>query len=557
MVMTDRGELTVQLQRVSQLLKGGDVRGAIASCRALLAAFPKDNDVLSLLGMGYLRQGNFSEAEQYLSLALQSAPHDPTLLNALGTVRMKQEAYDEAIRFFLRTLEIQPVNGDALSNLATVFTVQQQPSKATPYLDRLTEVQPYSAPAHKRASDNRLALSDVDQAIQFGRRAVRLAPEDAQGRLSLADALEAGGRFKQAKFQYLAVLEEHAGDASALSGLLSLKGTHVSERYLSSAEQLLKSNRLADGERVQLHLAVARHLDERGDYTPAFQHLERGNAIRFRNHHFDSAAYTRAVDRLMDTFSASTISSFPPHEVRSRKPLFIVGMPRSGTTLVEQILASHSEVAAGGELSTIINIAARVAQRGATYPEAMPGIDRGSLAQWAQHYLEKLALIHPHAARVTDKMPFNFMHLGLIVALFPAATIIHCRRDARDTCLSCYFTGFNEQLQFASDLKTLGRYWLDYRRLMQHWSTVLPVRILEVDYERLVTSTEQCVREMLEFADLAWDPACMHFHQTDRGIRTPSRWQVRQPIYRQSVGRWRNYERQLLPLLDVLAVPAA
>jgi hypothetical protein len=149
-------------------------------------------------------------------------------------------------------------------------------------------------------------------------------------------------------------------------------------------------------------------------------------------------------------------------------------------------------------------------------------------------------------------MPFNFMHLGLIAALFPDATIIHCRRSAADTCLSCYFTSFNEELQFASDLNALGRYWLDYQRLMHHWHRVLPVKILDVDYERLVTDTEATVRQMLSFCELAWEPACMHFFNIDRGIRTPSRWQVRQPIYPQSVGRWRNYERQLRPLLDLL-----
>jgi hypothetical protein len=363
--------------------------------------------------------------------------------------------------------------------------------------------------------------------------------------------LEVWGRFKQAKYQYIAVLAANPGNARALAGLLSLQGTQVGDQYVSSAHRLLEAAELPDRDRVQLHLALARHYDRRRQYARAFEHLQIGNATRFRNHPFDSIANSRAVDRLIAGWSGA-VGSFPPASVRSKTPIFIVGMPRSGTTLIEQILAAHSQVAAGGELPTIMNIAAQIGGASNAYPEAMRGLDQDSLSRLAGQYLEKLETVSGGAARVTDKMPFNFMHLGLIAALFPDATIIHCRRSAADTCLSCYFTSFNEELQFASDLNALARYWLDYQRLMHHWHRVLPVKILDVDYERLVTDTEATVRQMLNFCELAWEPACMHFFNIDRGIRTPSRWQVRQPIYAQSVGRWRHYERQLRPLLDVL-----
>jgi hypothetical protein len=171
----------------------------------------------------------------------------------------------------------------------------------------------------------------------------------------------------------------------------------------------------------------------------------------------------------------------------------------------------------------------------------------------AGYYLNQLPAISSSVLHVTDKMPFNYMHLGLIAALFPEASVIHCRRDPLDTCVSCLFTGFTESLQFACDLDTLGSYYLDYRRLMAHWRSVLPLRMLEVDYERLVRNTRGTVEELLKFCRLDWEDGCLAYHKTARGIRTPSRWQVRQPIYESSIGRWRNYASQLETLQRVLA----
>jgi tetratricopeptide (TPR) repeat protein len=542
--------LHARLRQIGELLRRGDGSGAIARCEAALIESPDNSDALRFLALGHLQVGNLVEADRSLLRAMRFSPADPELMNALGILRLKQEAYAEAVQSFTRCLDIAPTHRDALSNLASAYTAMRQPHLASDYLERLTGVLPFSAPAYVRASDNRLAVGEVEKAVNYGRRAVRLDPENSSGRLSLAEALEVCGRFKQAKYQYIAVLAANPGNARALAGLLSLQGTQVGDRYVSSAHRLLGAAELPDRDRVQLHLALARHYDRRGQYARAFEHLQIGNATRFKNHPFDSIANSRAVDRLIGCWSGA--GSFPASSVRGKRPIFIVGMPRSGTTLVEQILAAHSQVAAGGELPTILNIAAQIGGTSNAYPEAMRELDQDSLSRLAGQYLGKLEKVAGGAARVTDKMPFNFMHLGLIAALFPDAAIIHCRRSAADTCLSCYFTSFNEELQFASDLNALGRYWMDYWRMMQHWHRVLPPKILDVHYERLVSDTEATVREMLEFCELAWEPSCMRFFNVDRGVRTPSRWQVRQPIYPQSVGRWRHYERQLRPLLDIL-----
>jgi len=465
---------------------------------------------------------------------------------------MQQRAYQEAMAILTRLQEREPRHPDVLTHLAGIHALQRRPEQAKPYLDRLLQVMPHSGEAHANAARNALAMDDVALAIELGRKAVDLAPEDAAARLTLADALEAGGRFEEARAQYLAVLSRDPGNVTALANLLSHRDWHVPESHEQAARRLLVGDALSEAQRTQLNFALAQYFDARQQFDLAFAHLSAANAVRHRWRPFDSGRFSDVVSEMIRAFPAQSLESLPAPSVHSARPIFIVGMPRSGTTLVEQILASHSQIAAGGELPTITIIATEIAKTPGGYPRGLFSLDAVALGQHAGRYLDKLNGISADAPRVTDKMPFNFLHLGLIAALFPGAKIIHCRRDPLDTCVSCHFTTFNINLQFASDLQTLGRYFLDYRRVMDHWKSVFATRILDVDYEALVTDTEPTIRRLLEHCGVDWEPGCAQFHQTERGIQTPSRWQVRQPIYRHAIGRWRNYEKHLGSLLDLL-----
>jgi tetratricopeptide (TPR) repeat protein len=548
-----RRRLAAGLADASRLLKQGQAEAAIEHCHALRTSWPDSADVLRYLGLGCLQAGRLSEAERHFLGAMHQEPASPNLKNDLGIVYLRQKAYGDAQKYFEGALDIDPNHGDALSNIAVLFTELNQPERARPYLQRLVAVLPFSGAAYAKAARNSLLLDHVEVAIRLGRKAVRFAPELSDARLSLAEALETSGRFRQAKFQYLSVLRVNPRHAAALAKLLSMRQTRIDTRFASEARAVLESGNLSGAERAQLHLALARYHDQREDYDSAFAHLTRGNSITWKKQAFDSSLYSRAVDAILAVFTPEFFSSQPRHEVRSTRPIFIVGMPRSGTTLVEQILASHPRVAAGGELSTITNLAGETGRAGEAYPDGIRILGGAGLAKMARRYLGKLETVSPDAPHVTDKMPFNFMHLGLIATLFPDAAIVHCRRGALDTCLSCYFTSFSDNLLFASNQEALGHYYLDYRRMMDHWRRVLPKPMLDVEYEQLVGNTEKTVSAMLTYCRLEWEPACLQFHRTDRGIRTPSRWQVRQPIYSRSVGRWRRYERHLQPLLDVLA----
>jgi hypothetical protein len=266
---------------------------------------------------------------------------------------------------------------------------------------------------------------------------------------------------------------------------------------------------------------------------------------------FDPWLHRLEMDALMNIYSPEFMARMPRASIRSERPVFIVGMVRSGTSLVEQILASHPAVYGAGELPDIIQTVLSLHTVLGTeqhYPQCLSKLTQEKTDWLAQQYLGHLASLSPDAARVIDKMPGNFMHLGFIELLFPGARIIHCMRDPLDTCLSAYFQDFSRTHQYSYDLSNLGAFYREYLRVMQHWREVLKLPMLEVRYEELVANQEAVTRRMVEFCGLEWDERCMQFHKAKRYVATASYDQVRQPLYNKSAGRWKHYERFLEPL---------
>jgi len=301
-------------------------------------------------------------------------------------------------------------------------------------------------------------------------------------------------------------------------------------------------------QRLRVHLAIGKAAEDLGDYALAMQHFDAADEVRRGTVRFDSAAFSTEVDRQIARCTPEWIARAPELGSSDATPVLIIGMPRSGTTLVEQIVSMHPEVGAGAELH-FWN------QRGAEWHRSDAAGNETAfvvsefLAKAAADYLGVLRAIAPKAARVTDKMPFNFLWAGLIHMAFPRSVIIHCRRAAIDTALSVHQTHFRPGLAFPTGGAELVAYFRDYQRLIDHWRSVLPAdRFVEVDYEDLTRAPEPVVRRIIAACGLAWDDACLRPECNPRAVNTPSKWQARQPIYRTSIARWRRYEPWLGPL---------
>ncbi len=323
-------------------------------------------------------------------------------------------------------------------------------------------------------------------------------------------------------------------------------------------EQLAADLAGSDARRAPLLFGLAHVYDARGAYERAGECLRQANALESASRRqcgrvYEPAAHTRFVDRLLSTFTPEFFASVNGWGLDSERPVFLVGLPRSGTTLLEQILASHSQVFGAGELRLgreDFNALAPGGDETACFA-ALERLDRPTLQQIAGRHLEKLHALNGTAWRVTDKMPDNYMYLGLLHVLFPRARFIHCRRDLRDVAVSCWMTHFH-QVRWANDPDHIAARFRDYRRILEHWSRVLPGTLLHIDYEDTVRDLEGVARRLVEWCGLEWEPACLQFHRTQRPIRTASVLQVRQPVYNRSVARWKHYEPTLGPLFRQL-----
>jgi hypothetical protein len=305
---------------------------------------------------------------------------------------------------------------------------------------------------------------------------------------------------------------------------------------------------------IFLHFALGKGFDDVGDYDRAFPHFIEGCKLKRATFEYDAEQMTQHFSDIMRIFNQATMERLRGGGDPSRLPFFVLGMPRSGTTLTEQIIASHPDVHGAGELLDLMTIAQRdVAGMGAVFPNNIPALDQAGLGAWGADYVAGLHRRAPDAGRITDKMPANFLAIGLIHMMLPNAKIIHVNRNPVDTCLSCFMQLFSSRQEQIYDLAELGRYYVDYARLMGHWRSVLPAgAFLDVQYEDIVADQETQARRMIAFCGLDWNDACIDFHKSKRSIRTASVTQVRQPIYKSSVERWRPYEKFLGPLLDAL-----
>ena len=543
---------------------------------------PKQVRPLLALATQLLRAGRPADAIAPLREAALLQPSDPIIQHDLGLACLEIGRVPEAIAAFQCAVSSNPRYADAYFRMGIALEKLGDPGSAVVAYDRATELLPSLTEAWFRAGALVHTMGHRDEAVGCFRRAAASGPKTRFGRLGAARALLSEDRTVEAERVLRRTLASDPTNALAhdlLGNLLAESGrfeeayecfaravtiaplmagsyydlvrcrpvTTADEGLVARMEAALSTPGLEVEQRLRVHLAVGKAADDLGDYALAMQHFDAADVLRPSSASFDSAAFDTEIDRLIERCTPDLIARAPELGSGDSRPVLIIGMPRSGTTLVEQIVSSHPEVGAGGELN-FWN------ERGAAWHKDGPaGTEAPFLGQAAAHYLAVLRAIGPKAARATDKMPFNFLWAGLIHLAFPRATIIHCRRAAIDTALSIHQTLFHPSLAFPTGGTKLVAYFRSYQRLTDHWRRVLPAdRFIEVEYEELTREPEPVIRRIIAGCGLAWDDACLRPERNPRPVKTPSKWQTRQPIYRNSVERWRRYEPWLGPLRPLL-----
>ncbi|MFM9843035.1 MAG: sulfotransferase [Dongiaceae bacterium] len=558
---------------------------AFAKAAALSPRYPDPHVHLgNLLRM----QGRKEEAVTHLERAVAIKPDFAEAHNNLGTLLIDMEQWRKAESHLMTAARLRPKNPEIAINLA----VARRPIDSKAAIAGLQDVLAAN-PGHPAALTNLGAiysdLGERDLALDCLRRALAAAPGNPQIKLDLANALSQFGDSREAKALYteiaresappkrvsaliaLAAIAERDGDfedaaayleqaneirpdtPAAMAGMLKRQGKSAAEELVQKAEQVLAEGTEVNDNRAALQMALGGVYAQRKEFRRAFSAYKTGNLWRRQSYGkrgiiYDRQAREKRVNAIIRAYDADFFRAHREGASSSNLPVFVVGMPRSGTTLCEQILASHSDVHGADELMDISIAASRLDpanyRGGGSETKGPLRIDHQALHNEAARYLGVLKSMAPDAKRVIDKMPANFENLGLIAAMFPHAKIIHCRRDPRDIALSCFTTKFLYPLVWSLDLDDFSHYYAQYRRMMEHWRRVLPMPMLERQYETAVADFEASSRQLVDFCGLDWQDVCLEFHKTERTVRTASIRQVRQPVYTSSIGRWRDYEAE-------------
>jgi tetratricopeptide (TPR) repeat protein len=437
-----------------------------------------------------------------------------------------------------------------------VLRRQAQYREALDAAMRATTLAPHEHAAAFELGNVLRELERFDEAIDWYRKTIELKPDDAEAHLSIGVCLQSLGRFDEATESHERALALRPDLGEVHYNLAMIEGRRTPETHIAQLQALTARPGLSERERSHAFFALGKIMEAKGDLDRAFEQYRRANELRARDMGFDPQRHVDFVDRLIATFDEGFFAARRGLGDPSDVPIFILGMPRSGTSLVEQILSCHPEVQGAGELDHMRQlVSALPARLGAerTFPDCAHLIEGRHARQLAKEYLDVLRQRAP-TPRVTDKATGNYLRLGLIAVLVPNARVIHCRRDPLDTCLSCYFQNFAHGLSFTYDLGHLGLVYRQYVRLMDHWRKVLPNPILDLDYEALIADQDGQSRRLVDFCGLAWDSRCLRFHEHGRPVRTASFWQVRQPLYDSAVGRWRCFAPYLGPLFEALHI---
>ena len=529
----------------------GRLEDAVAGYSRALLLRPDFADAHNNLGAALAAGGRFGEAAAHYVRALELHPDDANAHNNLGIALTALGRLTEAVAHHERAIELDPGKADAHYNLGIALTAQGRLDEADLRYRKTLRLRPDSAAAHNNLGNILAAQGKCAQAIEHYRLAIAIQPGHAEAHNNLGNVFRDLGQFGEALQHYGRAIAILPANAEAHFHRAEIKTFAPGDADLAAMETLANRGDLPAAKATYLHFAMGKALEDCGDHARSFEHLQRGNALKRSQIQYDEAEVAAYYRRIRRVFDRSLLESAEGKGDPSAVPVFVLGMPRSGSTLIEQILASHPQIHGAGELPALDM--AVDAEVGRGFPERMTTLGAGAPGRIARNYLEMLPGVPAGKVRIVDKMPDNFLSVGMIRMILPNARIIHTMRNPVDTCVSCYSKLFSVGQNFSYDLAELGRYYRGYAETMAHWREVLPAgAMLDVAYEDVVDDLEGQAKRLIEYCGLPWDDSCMRFEKNTRPVKTASSVQVRRPLFRSSLQRWRKYEAWLGPLLDAL-----
>lgn len=511
---------------------------------------------LMALAAEHQKEGRYDEAEPLYRRILRHNPRNVDALRLLALIALRAEHADEAEGLLEKALALAPDYIAAILDLGRLRKEQDRYGAALECFDQAIALDPGNAQAHYLRGATLAPAAFTEEAIAAYQQCLQLRPNHIAALLGLGHVLKAVGRYDESVASYTGCIRQSPESGETYWSLANLKTYRFDDAAVAEMERRIACGGLSASSEIHFLFALGKACEDRGDFDRAWHYYRSGNTKQRALVSYDPVQTETMNDRLMRVFSAGLLQSRRGAGLADPAPIFIMGLPRSGSTLLEQILASHSQVEGTSELPYLGRVATwlnRNRADGINYPEAVCELAPANFAALGRDYLD-YAQMHRRsgAPRFIDKMPNNFPSIGFLSLILPEAKIIDARRHPLDACLSCYRQLFAKGQAFTYDLTEIGEYYLQYQRMMDHWHEVLPGRVLTVQYEEVVSDFEAQARRLLEFCGLPWEDACLRFYESDRPVRTPSSEQVRQPIYDRSVGHWRNFEPQLDELITVI-----
>ena len=520
----------------------------------LIKNFFEDNEDYGLLykGVRHLHASRYRKAEDAFKKVLIEDGNNIDALRFMGILAFKSGNHDIAEAMLTKALKLDPTYSLAWANLAQVFSVTGQLDKAKKSFKNILNMTPKNGLIWAEYGTVLTKLANYKEGRDAYLKALEFKPDSPRVHLSLGHVYKTMGEIDNSIDSYKNTILQNNLSGEAYWSLANLKTYSFSKNEIKDMEETLKGD-MSDIERSQMYFALGKAYEVKKDFDKSFKNYYEGNKVKKALIKYSSDDTTDNTKRILDFFNQENIQKLAKSSTKDRDPIFVLGMPRSGSTLVDQIISSHSKVDGTQELPNIIKIAAELNSNNQNnYPEVLKELDDSKLSNLGKVYISETAWARDTAPFFIDKMPNNFIHIGLIKTILPNAKIIDTRRDPMDTCFSCFKQFFARGQLFTYSLEDLGNYYTDYIRAMNHWHNVYGKDIFTVHYDNVINKTEETIRELIDYCNLPFEKECLEFYKSSRPVKTPSAEQVRQPIYKSGLNYWKNYEKHLVPLKKII-----